>query len=79
MPKEHDVVKVIKLTIADREYDGTAGISQSPSIGDVGAVVHKYDPKDANSPLIIEMTDGKGNTIWLADFDADEEELVESV
>jgi hypothetical protein len=73
--REYDVVRVINLKIADRPYDGTAGVMRPPRIGDVGAVVYEYKPEDITAPLCVESVDENGMTIWLADFERDELEL----
>ena len=73
---EYDVVRVTQLLQPDRYYDGTQGVKRSPRVGDIGAIVHM--PPGSNSWCIVESVDNDGLTIWLADFVADELELVEA-
>lgn len=73
---EYDTVRVVRLFRQDRDFDGTPGLSRAPKIGDTAAVVHEYDPSDPMAPVCIECVDSQGNTVWLADFDKDELELV---
>ncbi|HXH48873.1 MAG TPA: hypothetical protein VNM47_05960 [Terriglobia bacterium] len=74
--REHDIVRVTKLVDTSRKFDGTEGVRRPPRIGDIGAICHGYDPKDANAPVVVEMVDNEGLTLWLADFQRDELELV---
>ena len=75
--QEYDVVQVIKLIQSDRHYDGNAGVKRPPQIGDCGTIVH-IPPEPNSEWCIVECLDKDGFTIWLADFTADELELVES-
>jgi Domain of unknown function (DUF4926) len=70
--KELDVVRVVKLLSADRPYQGTGGTSRPPCVGDTGTIVVVYD----NSAYCVESVASNGNTVWLADFVADELQLV---
>ena len=75
--KEYDVVRVTQLLKPDRRYDGNAGIKRPPQIGDSGTIVH-VPPEPYSEWCIVECLDKNGFTIWLADFTADELELVVS-
>ncbi len=75
--KEYDVVRVVKLNDPARKFDGTDGVRQPPRIGDVATICHEYDPKDPVAPVVVEMVDHEGRTLWLADFQRSELELVE--
>ena len=74
--REYDVVRVVKLIEADRPFDGTDGVRRPPKVGDVAAICHEYDPNDPTAVVAVEMTDGNGLTVWLADFKRVELELV---
>ncbi|QDU36970.1 hypothetical protein Mal4_12730 [Maioricimonas rarisocia] len=66
--REHDTVRVAQLLTPQRPFDGTEGVSRSPRVGDVATICHEYDPDDSEAPVSVEMVDGQGNTVWLADF-----------
>jgi hypothetical protein len=70
--KEHDCVKIVRLLQENRPFDGTDGIKRPPQIGDVGVIVHMIE-----NFCIVEMVASDGNTIWLADFFAEELEFYE--
>jgi hypothetical protein len=74
--RKYDRVRVINLKITDRPYVGTAGFMRPPRIGDIGTVVRGYEPEDLTAPLIVENKDENGATLWLADFERDELEVV---
>ena len=76
--KEHQVVRVVRLLKANRPYQGTVGVRSAPAVGDVGTIVHPYDPEDPRAPIAVEMVDADGNAVWLADFDPDELEPVDT-
>jgi hypothetical protein len=76
--REYNVVRVVNLRIENRPFDGTAGVMRPPRIGDIGAVVHEYRPIGRTAPVRVENVDEDGMTIWLADFERDELELVSS-
>ena len=77
--KLYDTVRVIRLLTKNRRYDGTIGVRRAPKVGDVGVLVHEYDGKDPRAPVAVESVDPDGSTIWLADFDPDELELVDTL
>ena len=74
--REYDVVRVANLKKPDRSFDGTDGVKRPPEIGDIATVCHEYDRKDISAEIAIELVDDDGLTVWLADFDRDELELV---
>ena len=74
--REYDAVRVVRLKTPDRTYDGTSTVMRPPQIGDVAAVCHEYKPEDPSAPVAVEMVDEDGMTIWLADFEREELELV---
>jgi len=72
MPKELDVVRVVQLAKPVRHYSGTVGVARAPRVGDVGTIVTWY----AAANFCVECVADDGMTVWLADFGADEVELV---
>ena len=75
MLNELDTVRVVRLNTIDREFSGSDGIKRPPQLGDIGVIVHSYDPTDDSAPFIVECVAPDGMTVWLADFGPDELEL----
>jgi Domain of unknown function (DUF4926) len=69
---ELDVVRLCRLLAATRHVTGTEGVVRQPRVGDVGAIVHVL----AENAFIVECVDSDGRTTWLADFVAEELEIV---
>ena len=74
--REYDVVRVVKLLVTNRTFEGTEGIKRAPAVGDTAAIVHQYEPDNPNGVVALERVDGNGNTVWLADFQPSELEFV---
>ena len=74
--REYDTVRVKKLNSPTREFTGTDGVARSPRVGDVATVCHEYSPNDMSAPVAVELVNEDGETIWLADFDREELELL---
>ncbi|MFO1031167.1 MAG: hypothetical protein U1F60_08815 [Planctomycetota bacterium] len=72
----HDVVRIARLDVADRSYDGTRDCARPPAVGDVGRIVHEAAPGDSRQPLLVECMATPEQTIWLAWFAEHELELV---
>jgi hypothetical protein len=72
--RELDVVRVSVLKDSVRPVEGTDGRIRQPLVGDVGAVVSVLSPER----VTVECVDAAGFTSWLADFDLDELELIDS-
>ena len=72
----HDVVRVARLDVADRPYDGSPGTVRAPRIGDEGTVVCVDEAGPARGSAMVECVADDGTTIWLADFAEHELELV---
>lgn len=72
----HDVVRVARLGVADRPYDGTRDFARQPAIGDIGRIVHEATPGDSSQPLLVECMAAPEQTLWLAWFAEHELELV---
>ena len=76
--REYDVVRVVRLAVPARAFDGTEGKKRSPQVGDLGTVVFEYGDRSASAPVAVESVDKEGFTIWFADFSRHELELVVS-
>jgi len=76
--REYDVVRVIRLRTKNRTISGSAGVTRPPRVGDIATVVHEYIPENPTAPVIVENVGEDGMTIWIADFERDEIELVVS-
>ena len=74
--REYDVVRVVRLDEPDRYFDGTKSVMRPPRIGDVATICHENRAPDPSASVVVEMVDDDGMTIWLADFERDELELV---
>lgn len=72
----HDVVRVVRLDVSDRPYDGTNECARPPAVGDIGRIVHDPTPGATALPLLVECAAAPGQTAWLAYFDPHELELV---
>ncbi len=70
--EELDVVEVVALLEADREFSGTEGVSRVPRIGDIATIVHVLE---MGSLFIAEAVNEQGLTLWVADFQAKELQL----
>ncbi|MAX24530.1 MAG: hypothetical protein CMJ19_08495 [Phycisphaeraceae bacterium] len=75
---ELDIVRVVQLLKENRDYTCTEKIGRNPEIGDIGTVCHRLDIDNPLSPVMVEMVDENGLTIWLAEFLPEELELAES-
>ena len=73
---EFDVVRVAYLKKPDRSFDGSDGVKRPPVVGDIATVCYDYDPQNPSAAIAIEMVNDDGLTVWLADFERDELELV---
>jgi len=65
------VVRVVKLLREERPFQGSKGVERAPRVGDVGAIVHVYDP----NCFAVECVARDGRTVWLADFYGEELEV----
>ena len=74
---ELDVVRVVILRHASREFTGTDAVTRQPQVGDVGTIVHEHDAVGSEDPVVVEMVDDHGATVWVADFERSELELVQ--
>jgi hypothetical protein len=70
---ELDVVRVTVLLQSDRQFLGSDGVKRAPLVGDLAAVVHVLEPGRA---FRVEAVDSEGYTLWVADFLAEELQLV---
>ena len=74
--REFDVVRVVRLEGGSRRFRGTDAVTRSPQVGDVGTIVGEPGGRDAGA-VTVEMVDGDGMTVWLADFARHELEFVQ--
>ncbi|UCD84281.1 MAG: hypothetical protein JSU92_13545 [Deltaproteobacteria bacterium] len=74
--REYDVVRIVALSSPSRHVDGTEAVLRQPVVGDTGTIVN-ITGEDTDHPLYtVECVNSEGYTVWLADFDATEIELV---
>ena len=73
---EYDVVRVARLFRQTRSFEGTKSVARAPAVGDVVTVCHEYQPNDRGALVAVEMVDEDGNTVWVADFEEGELELM---
>jgi hypothetical protein len=76
--REYDTVRVAKLLIPSRKFTGTEAIARAPRVGDIAVVCHEYAPNDPTATVGVEMVNTDGYTIWFADFEREELELVDA-
>ena len=67
-----DRVRVVRLLVAHRDVTGASTARPQPHIGEEGDVVADV----GEGILLVEHATADGQTIWLAEFLADELELV---
>ena len=70
--KELDAVKVVRLTTAIRDVDGTERVRRQPRVGDLGTVVAVLSRSAGPPGYYVESVNDEGLTVWLAEFDGDE-------
>ena len=76
MLQELDFVKVVKILIPDRWVDREAReLARMPRVGDSGVVVFIAEGSSGETLYTVESMHN-GETLWLADFLADELELI---
>jgi hypothetical protein len=75
---KYDIVKVVHLHEVERSVQGSKDVTRQPKVGDVGTIVHVPPNSDLfDSPIyVVECVNDAGMTIWLADFQEDELEIV---
>jgi hypothetical protein len=66
--EELDVVRVVALHQKGRAHEGTESVKREPRVGDMGTVVHVYEPKAGEPLFAVEAIDKDGLTLWLADL-----------
>ena len=74
--REYDEVRIVRLNLPTRPFDGTDGAKRPPRIGDTGIVVYEHDAATQAKSYSVENVTSDGATVWLADFDQEELELV---
>jgi hypothetical protein len=68
-------VKIVQNLDENRDVMGTMGMVVPPEVGDTGKVIYEYPAPDLR--VTVEKTDVGGGTVWLADFNRNEVELIE--
>jgi len=74
--KRYDVVRVKSLA-AEIVRNGWSINVRAPHVGDIGTVVEILDAEGQAAQFVVESVAPDGTTIWLADFTAEELEVVE--
>jgi len=74
--KRYDVVKVKSLVTAIGR-NGWNINARAPRVGDIGTVVEILKAEGQDAQFVVESVAADGTTIWLADFTAEELEVVE--
>ena len=72
---EYDVVEVVKLLSSERYVHGS-GDDIQPKVGDVGAIVHRYNESNFMVECIRTVDRIKGMTAWIADFHSSELKVI---
>lgn len=68
-----DHVRVARLLVAERDVTGTAAEPPQPRIGETGTVVDDV----GDGLYLVERMTADGYTMWLAEFSAEELELLD--
>jgi hypothetical protein len=68
-----DRVRVVRLLVAEREVDGASAQPPQPRVGEEATVIESL----GDDLYLVERATDDGRTIWLAEFDVAELELVE--
>jgi len=84
-PLDEDIaVRVIRLRLPDRWWNGEEGVERPPLVGDIGVIVHISWPKNSglfphmfrrkksSAHYVVECANENGKLIYVADFAADE-------
>ena len=68
-----DVVRVVRVLVAEREVTGSSATPPQPRVGDIGSIV-----ADVGDGLyLVESCTADGITIWMTELAAEELELAE--
>ena len=68
-----DIVRVAQLVLETRDVDGSAAEPPQPRRGEIGVVVDDL----GDDLYLVEHATDDGHTLWVAEFHADELELVQ--
>ena len=71
------MVRVKLLRESGEQYDGWRLNVRPPAIGDTGAIVDVLQATGLPDKFVVESVVPDGTTLWLADFFAEEIELVQ--
>ena len=67
-----DIVRVVQLAVETRDVDGSAAEPPQPRRGDVGTIIDAL----GDDLYLVEHATDDGLPVWVAEFHADELELV---
>jgi len=70
-----DQVRVVQLATPAVEHLVVSRARRPPRLGDAGMVVEVREGADGSRHFLVEAADGDGETIWLAEFGAEELQL----
>jgi len=73
--KDDDTVRICRLLTPERDYTGTERVTRPPRTGDTGLVVAVSGRGDERT-WVVESVNAVGETVWLADFQAEELEKI---
>lgn len=73
--KKYDSVRICRLLVPERHYVGTERVGRPPRPGDTGTVV-AISGRGADRTWVVETVTPDGETVWTANFHADELEKV---
>lgn len=73
--KEYDSVRICRLLVPERPFDGTEGVARPPRSGDTGTVV-ATGGRGTEKTWVVESVNAEGKTVWLADFRTEELEKI---
>lgn len=65
---ELDTVRIVRLLIPNRPFDGSHAVKRPPELGDEGTIVYVHHRGSVPTSYTVEAVDTNGNTLWLADF-----------
>lgn len=74
--KPYVVVRIKQLRELPDEYDGWYVNTRSPQVGDTGTLIDSLSASGLPNKYVIESCAPDGTTVWLADFFAEELEIV---
>lgn len=77
--KQYSMVRIKNMLNTPEHYDGWKVNQRPPQIGDTGAIVEILKAKGLPDCYVVENVANNGSTIWLADFFAEELEVISDI